>query len=178
MNSESVAPREQERTMRLQRELVRLAGRLAAMAALLWLVFGVLFGLCAMTNDQMSPRLYAGDLILYYRLDKNYVANDVIVAKVGDEQLIGRVIAKPGDEVDITKEGKVVINGSLVVENDIFYPTPQYDSEIIYPVLLKEDEYFVLCDQRNGAKDSRIYGTIQKRNIKGKVITLLRKNNI
>ena len=80
--------------------------------------------------------------------------------------------------VDITKEGKVVINGSLVVENDIFYPTPQYDSEITYPVLLKEDEYFVLCDQRNGAKDSRIYGTIQKRNTKGKVIILLRKNNI
>ena len=108
----------------------------------------------------------------------NYVANDVIVSKVGKEKFIGRVIAKPGDEVDITKEGKVVINGSLVVENDIFYPTPQYDSEITYPVLLKEDEYFVLCDQRNGAKDSRIYGTIQKRNTKGKVITLLRKNNI
>lgn len=152
--------------------------RLVSMIVLLFFLFGIIFGVTTMKNSDMHPQIHAGDLILYYRLDKNYVANDVIVAKVGDEQLIGRVIAKPGDEVDITKEGKVVINGSLVVENDIFYPTPQYDSEITYPVLLKKDEYFVLCDQRNGAKDSRIYGTIQKRNIKGKVITLLRKNNI
>lgn len=152
--------------------------RASSMIVILYLLFGIIFGVTTMKNSDMHPQIHAGDLILYYRLDKNYVADDVIVAKVGDEQLIGRVIAKPGDEVDITKEGKVVINGSLVVENDIFYPTPQYDSEITYPVLLKEDEYFVLCDQRNGAKDSRIYGTIQKRNTKGKVITLLRKNNI
>lgn len=152
--------------------------RASSMIVILYLLFGIIFGVTTMKNSDMHPQIHAGDLILYYRLDKNYVANDVIVSKVGKEKFIGRVIAKPGDEVDITKEGKVVINGSLVVENDIFYPTPQYDSEIIYPVLLKEDEYFVLCDQRNGAKDSRIYGTIQKRNTKGKVITLLRKNNI
>ena len=113
--------------------------RASSMIVILYLLFGIIFGVTTMKNSDMHPQIHAGDLILYYRLDKNYVANDVIVAKVGDEQLIGRVIAKPGDEVDITKEGKVVINGSLVVENDIFYPTPQYDSEITYPVLLKED---------------------------------------
>ncbi|WP_162624200.1 MULTISPECIES: S26 family signal peptidase [Blautia] len=38
-----------------------------------------------------------------------------------------------------------------------------------------EEEYFVLGDHRTNAKDSRIYGTVKKEEIKGLVITLLRR---
>lgn len=152
--------------------------RLMMLIILLYLIFGIVFGVTTMKSPDMNPQIHAGDLILYYRLDKNYIANDVIVSKVDDKQLIGRVVAKPGDTIEITQDGKILINNSLVVENDIFYPTPQYDSQIEYPLQLKEDEYFILCDQRNGAKDSRLYGTIHLKDIKGKVMTILRKNNI
>jgi len=35
---------------------------------------------------------------------------------------------------------------------------------------LKEDEYFVLGDNRLISKDSRSFGTVKKENIKGQVI--------
>lgn len=43
--------------------------------------FGVMFGITTVKNEDMSPRMSAGDLVLYYRLDKHPVAGDVIVYK-------------------------------------------------------------------------------------------------
>ena len=152
--------------------------RAVSFIVLLVLIFGVVFGITTMRSADMSPQIHAGDLILYYRLDKSCEINDVIVTEAEDRQFIGRVAAGPGDEIDITDEGRVMVNGSLVVENDIFYPTPQYVSDVTYPVQLQENEYFVLCDKRNGAKDSRLYGQVNVQDVKGNVITVLRKNNI
>lgn len=39
---------------------------------------------------------------------------------------------------------KVKINGSKIVENDIFYDTPQYESDTVYPLTLNSGEYFIL----------------------------------
>lgn len=49
---------------------------------------------------------------------------------------------------------------------------------IVYPVTLAEDEVFVLCDYREGAKDSRYFGPVSKSEIKGKVITIVRRSNL
>ena len=63
-------------------------------------------------------------------------------------------------------------------ENDIYYSTPRYESGITYPVTLAENEVFVLCDYREGAKDSRYFGPVSKSEIKGKVITIVRRSNL
>ena len=42
---------------------------------------------------------------------------------------MGRVIATGDDTVEITEDEEVKINGSKIVENDIFYDTPQYESD-------------------------------------------------
>ena len=47
-----------------------------------------------------------------------------------------------------------------------------------YPVTLADGEYFVLCDYREGAKDSRYYGPVRRSELKGKVITVLRRSNL
>lgn len=36
----------------------------------LWVLFGLLFGITTMKNNDMSPRISAGDLLFYYRLEK------------------------------------------------------------------------------------------------------------
>lgn len=46
------------------------------------------------------------------------------------------------------------------MENDIFYDTPQYESDTVYPLTLKGGEYFILGDQRENAKDSRYFGAV------------------
>lgn len=119
-----------------------------------------------------------GDLVLYIRLDKHPVAGDVIVIKKDDQQYVGRIVAKGGDSVEITEQATVKVNESVVLEQNIFYQTPQYESDVIYPLQLQEQQYFVLGDYREGATDSRYFGAVDTREIKGKIITVIRRNSL
>ena len=152
--------------------------KLIMMVLLLWVLFGVLFGITPMRNNDMSPRISAGDLLLYYRLDENYRTNDVVVFEKDGTEYTGRIVGKGGESVEITEDAQLKVNGSSVIETDIFYSTPRYEEGIEYPVELAEDEYFILCDYRNGAKDSRYFGPVSRSEIKGKVITILRRSSL
>ena len=152
--------------------------RLLILIGILYLLFGVMFGITTVKNEDMSPRMSAGDLVLYYRLDKHPVAGDVIVYKKDDQQYVGRIVAKGGDSVEITEEGTVKVNGSIVLEQNIFYETPQYESEVKYPLQLQEGECFVLGDHREGATDSRYFGAVDTQEIRGKIITVIRRNQL
>ena len=152
--------------------------RLTAMVLLMWVLFGLIFGICPMKNEDMMPIISSGDLLLYYRLQQSFVSGDVIVLQKDGKRYVGRVAAHGGDTVEITEDAQLSVNGSTVIENDIYYSTPRYESEIAYPVTLAENEVFVLCDYREGAKDSRYFGPVSKSEIKGKVITIVRRSNL
>lgn len=132
--------------------------RLFLLITVIGILFGVVFGLTPMANADMQPAVCAGDLMLYYRLDKNLKSDDVVVFQKEGIQYTGRIVAVPGDVVEITDESDLMVNKSTVMEDNIFYTTPAYDSEVEYPLALKEDQYFILCDNREGAKDSRSFG--------------------
>nr|WP_296192524.1 signal peptidase I [uncultured Anaerobutyricum sp.] len=145
----------------------------------LWLLFGVFFGIASVRGDDMFPRMSAGDVALYYRLEKNFNSGDVLILKKEGKMRVGRVVAHENDSVEITEEGELKINGNVVVENNVFYKTYPYDKKRVrYPLKLKKDEVFVLCDYREGGKDSRYFGAVRKSEIKGKVITILRRSNL
>lgn len=152
--------------------------RLAMLAVLLVVLFGVVFGITPMANADMQPSICAGDLMLYYRLEKDLNSDDVVVFKKDGETYTGRIVAKGGDTVEITSDSELKVNGSIVVENEIYYSTPQYDTDVRYPISLGEKEYFILCDSREGAKDSRYFGPVTQKEIKGKVITIIRRSGI
>ena len=152
--------------------------RLFLLIVVIWLLFGVVFGLTPMANADMQPAVCAGDLMLYYRLDKNLKSDDVVVFQKDDRQYTGRIVAVPGDIVEITDESDLMVNENTVMEENIFYETPAYDSEVKYPLTLKENQYFILCDSREGAKDSRSFGAVETDEIKGKVITIVRRSGI
>ena len=152
--------------------------RLFLLITVIGILFGVVFGLTPMANADMQPAVCAGDLMLYYRLDKNLKSDDVVVFQKEGIQYTGRIVAVPGDVVEITDESDLMVNKSTVMEDNIFYTTPAYDSEVEYPLALKEDQYFILCDNREGAKDSRSFGVVDTSEIKGKVITIVRRSGI
>lgn len=152
--------------------------RLFLLITVIGILFGVVFGLTPMANADMQPAVCAGDLMLYYRLDKNLKSDDVVVFQKEGIQYTGRIVAVPGDVVEITDESELMVNKSTVMEDNIFYTTPAYDSEVEYPLTLKEDQYFILCDNREGAKDSRSFGVVDTSEIKGKVITIVRRSGI
>lgn len=153
--------------------------RLGVLIIFLWLLFGVFFGITPMRGEDMFPRISAGDLLFYYRLEKNFNSGDVLVFKKQGKLSAGRVVAHGGDSVEITGEGELKVNGSVVVESNVFYKTYPYGKKKInYPISLKKNEVFLLCDYREGGKDSRYFGAVKKREIKGKVITVLKRSNL
>lgn len=152
--------------------------RLFLLITVIGILFGVVFGLTPMANADMQPAVCAGDLMLYYRLGKNLNSDDVVVFQKEGIQYTGRIVAVPGDVVEITDESELMVNKNTVMEDNIFYTTPVYDSEVEYPLALKEDQYFILCDNREGAKDSRSFGVVDTSEIKGKVITIVRRSGI
>ena len=97
----------------------------------------------------------------------------MVLEKDGEVQ-VRRILAVAGDEVNLTEDG-LEINGYLQQESEIYTETLPYTEGITFPVTVGEEEYFVLGDHRTNAKDSRIYGTVKKEEIKGSVITLLRR---
>lgn len=166
------------RFLRDKDEIKTFIMRLIMLLVFLYILFGRIFGLALVDNDDMKPRISGGDLVLYYRIENNWHISDVAVLEKNGERYIGRIVAKGGDTVDIPDEGGLTINDANMVEDDIFYVTKKYEAGIEFPVTLKSDEWFVLCDYREGAKDSRFYGPVKMTEIKGRVIAVLRRSSL
>ena len=145
---------------------------------LLWLLFGIVIGVVNAPNDDMFPGIKTRDLLVYYRLDHSYHAQDIVVLVKNDTVYIGRIVAVSGDSVDISDSERPVINGNMVSEPHIYNNTPRFQGFLEYPVQLYNNEYFVLCDARSGSEDSRYYGKVSSDEICGKVLLLVRRNNL
>lgn len=141
------------------------------------LLFTFLFGVFWVQDAAMVPAVHDGDLVIFYRIDKDYVANDAIVMEYQGERQVRRVVAVTGDTVDITEAG-LLINGNLVQEQNIYQETLPYLEGITYPVTVGEQQVFVLGDNRENSVDSRIYGLVEIRDTLGKVMTVIRRRNI
>lgn len=57
-------------------EIIIFFERLVFLAALVYIIFGVIFGITPMKNKDMSPKINAGDLMLFYRLENNFSIRD------------------------------------------------------------------------------------------------------
>lgn len=159
------------------KELLYLFIKIVVIIGIFLILFTLLFGICRSQDRSMYPAIKDGDLLIHYRLDKNYVKSDVLVLKQDGEKQIRRVVAVEGDEVDISEEG-LYINGFLQQEMDIHEETKRYDTDIEFPLTVGEDQVFVLGDGRENATDSRVYGCVDKKDTLGKAMTVIRRRGI
>ena len=140
------------------------------------LIFAVsrCFSIGLATGESMSPTIPSPSILLINKLDKDLQRNDIVVCKEGGLKTITkRIIGLPGESVTITVDGKVFINNTLYEDEYGIISFPMYLSgDRSYPVVLGEDEYFVMGDNRNVSADSRNteIGNIKKENIIGKVM--------
>ena len=127
-------------------------------------------------GDSMNPTLEDGDQLwvskIAYTIGKPHRFDVIIFKYDEDDTYVKRIIALPGERIRIDNEGNIYINDLLIEEH--------YGKEPIMAnnvgragqdVLLGEDEYFVLGDNRNNSHDSRWadVGNVQKEDIIGKV---------
>lgn len=161
--------------------------KLLAIGVFFLLIFTFLFGLHIQHGSAMESALKDGDFVLYYRLDKEPDARDLLVYETPEgDVLVGRVVAVPGETVDITSEG-LKVNGFLQNETYVTGETLVYSegstsptgtgSSVTYPLTLKTGEYFVLGDSRENSLDSRLYGPVTDDNNKGRVVSVYRRGN-
>lgn len=143
----------------------------------IYLIFTFIYGVERTTDVSMKPAIRDGDLVLYYRLDKYLVSGDVIVFKENDRVITARVVAVAGDTVDITKDG-LTINGAVQVSKDIYFDTTQFKNGVDFPIQVKENQVFVLGDNRPSALDSRTFGCVNIDDIQGKVIAVIQTRGI
>ncbi len=164
---------EQKKNSSLKEDILFLVLKLLIFLILIAVMVFFVFGIYRCSDNMMSPAFKDGDLAIYYRMQKEFQTSDTVIIEKDGETQIRRIIAKPGDSVEITADG-LKINGYLQQETGIYTETLPYTEGISFPITLEENEYFVLGDNRSGAKDSRIYGAVKKEEIKGTVIVLLR----
>ena len=136
-----------------------------------------MFGVYRVTGNAMKPTAGDGDLALTYRVLGALEADDVVIYRVGQTEAMGRVVAQPGDTVEIASDGVLKVSGA-VQPSLTGAATPPSGDAVTYPLTLGEGQYFVLADARGNASDSRELGVIGNNEVEGKVIALLRLRQI
>ena len=86
-----------------------------------------------------------------------------------EADLIKRVIGLPGETVEIS-DNTVLIDGVPIAEP---YLREVARTSSMDPLLIPEDEYFVMGDNRARSLDSRSFGTISRDEIVGKAFVII-----
>lgn len=119
-------------------------------------------------GDSMYPSLHHGDNLIVDKISYRFHEPerfDVIIFPYQDtkQYYIKRVIGLPGETVQIDYDGTIYINGEILDES-YGYEIIVYPGIAADPIILGEDQYFVLGDNRNDSRDSRYeeVGLIEK----------------
>lgn len=150
--------------------------RVLLLALVGWLLLTQLFLITQVSGNDMFPALKDGDLVIAYRLENHYAKGDVVVYTVNGETRVGRIAARATDTVTFTESGALLVNGTTQ-SGEIVYPTYAKDG-IDYPYTVSDGFVFLLGDFRTQAEDSRDFGPVPMEDIRGKVITILRRRGI
>lgn len=159
-----------------RRSYVSLLLRICVLVVAVWVVFSEVFLITRCSGQGMFPSMEDGDLVLSYRLQREYSKGDVIVFLQDGQPCLGRIVAMEEDFVMMDDSGNLVINGTTQ-GGEILFPT--YAKEgIEYPYCVPEGMLFVLGDHRTRTTDSRDFGAIPLSSIQGKVITIVRRRGL
>ena len=134
----------------------------AAAAVVLAVTF--CFPVLEITGNSMNPTLQHGDLVVCQKTEK-VKPGDLMSFYVGNKLLVKRCVAKPGQTVDMDKDGNLLLDGK------IFGQLPgQWETEL--PSVVPEEHVFCLGDNRAVSVDSRheAVGFVNRKQILGKPV--------
>lgn len=136
----------------------------AALIATLWMPVLQIHG------NSMAPTMENGDILVSVK-GKEFNTGDIIAFYYNNKILVKRVIATPGDWVDMDENGNVSVNGVLLEEpyaKDKAYG----DCDLEFPYQVPAAKLFVMGDQRSVSNDSRNsqLGCVGDDQIVGKIV--------
>ncbi len=126
------------------------------------------------SGSSMFPTYKSGQYYLVRSLDRfNISRGDVIIFRAppeGKDEFIQRIVGLPGENIKI-EAGKVYINGQLLNEGYLkqgSITTPGSYLQEGKEILIPQNKYALLGDNREHSFDSRTFGFLPKENIVGK----------
>lgn len=155
---------------RLRKVLASTISILVVVSAAAVLAATLLMPVLHIYGDSMADTLNDGDVVVSIAA-ADLDTGDVVAFYYNNQILVKRVIANPGDWVDISEDGEVTVNGQLLDEP---YVTDQAlgNCNIELPYQVPESRVFVMGDHRNVSIDSRntAVGCVADDQIVGKLV--------
>ena len=160
--------------MSTKRLAVNLMIKIAAIALAVWLVFAFVLGIAINYGNNMHPAVNDEDLIISFKMQRPYLNAAVLYSHDGKKRT-GRVVGLPGNVIDISKNGELLINNAIASE-DIYYPTYKAEnSTLSFPYTVEEGKAFILNDHREDIDDSRSFGAVELKDIDGPLLLIVRR---
>lgn len=143
---------------------------LVVVAAAAVLIAVLLLPVLQISGTSMTDSLQDEDIVVALN-SSGYETGDIIAFYFNNNILVKRVIAAPGDWVDIDKEGNVYVNEELLEEP---YVTDKAlgDCNITLPYQVPDGRCFVMGDHRTTSIDSRntAVGCVSNDMVIGKIL--------
>lgn len=172
--------KEDPKEINIVKDIISLGLYIVVIILLCWLILKYVGQRTEVDGESMSNTLHTEDSLWIDKISYRFndpERFDIVVFPYDEDSdtfYIKRIIGLPGETVYIDEEGLVYINNELL-EEDVYGREPIEPSKrgvAAEPVTLGEDEYFVMGDNRNNSRDSRLMdvGNIHKSEFIGKAV--------
>lgn len=142
-----------------------------------FLIRGLVVQAFKIPSGSMKPTLQIGDHILVSKFIYRFTdvkRGDVIVFKYPRDEkkdFIKRVVGLPGERIEL-KGTTIYINGEPLKEDYAYYNSMIGLRNGFGPVQVPHGHLFVMGDNRDNSKDSRFWGFLDEKKIKGKAFLI------
>ena len=156
--------RRYNRTLKSTIAILVVVAALAVLVATLWMPVLQIYG------SSMDSTLKDGEIVLSVK-NSDFKQGDVVSFYYNNKILVKRVIAGPGDWVNIDQDGNVYVNNELLYEPYVI-DKALGECDIELPYQVPDGKIFVMGDHRSTSVDSRnnAVGCVGEEQVVGKII--------
>ena len=159
-----------DKNRKFRRVLTSTISALVVVAAAAVLLSTLFLPVIQVSGDSMEPAMHDGDILLLLKTDQ-FDYGDLCCVAWQNKLLLKRVIGKGGDEIVISDEGTVSVNGEILDEPYVTHKSLG-ECDLEFPYHVPDGALFVMGDRRDTSIDSRstVIGSVNGDQMVGRVL--------